>query len=82
MACSFCSNIEKLRPIESGAFKGCCCPLTNETQLVQGTDGAYHLWDDGGGDSFVAGISVADILYCPKCGRELNKGADSSGRLE
>lgn len=68
--CEFCENIEVMHFIKQGAFKGQYLPDTNRDQIVK--DGnQYHIWSDGGGDSFQAGICVEDIAYCPKCGRKL-----------
>ena len=55
--CEFCENITEMQ-------------YANQVSIVK--DGnQYHIFDDGGGDSFIAGICVEDIAYCPKCGRKL-----------
>lgn len=68
--CEFCKNIDEMRVIEDGYFKGKYLPSKNENQIVKDGD-KFHIWPDGGGDCFQCGACVEDIAFCPKCGRKL-----------
>lgn len=77
--CDLCSNISPLIEIKRGPFKGGWYPDKNETQIVSYEyDGRTHYatWDDGGGDTFLAGIGIDDINYCPVCGRKLTESEE------
>lgn len=72
MMCELCNDIKALIYDKTFGYH----PPENVCQIVKDEeDGSFHLWDDGGGDSFVAGISeeFANIMYCPKCGRKLKE---------
>ena len=60
MMCEFCNNIQNvdMRDKQKG------------TQIVKAY-GRFHIWDNGGGDSFYEGISLRNISFCPMCGRKL-----------
>lgn len=55
--CKFCENIDEMHIIEDGYFKGGYLPSHNENQIVKDKD-KFHIWSDGGGDSFQCGICV------------------------
>lgn len=67
--CDFCSKIGKLEKIKTGAFKGGYYPEENKTQIVE-FENAFHLFI-GLSDSFMSGIEMEDIKFCPMCGRKL-----------
>lgn len=70
--CEFCNDIKPLRWLDNGTFKG-YYPEKNESGIVKDEDGNFHYWDDGG-DPFAAGVSIANMKYCPICGRDLRGG--------
>lgn len=77
--CDLCSNISPLIEIKKGPFKGGWYPEENETQIVSYEyDGHTHYatWDNAGGDTFLAGIGIDDINYCPVCGRKLTESEE------
>jgi hypothetical protein len=71
--CDFCKNIETLKKIKTGAFRGGYYPTENKTQIVYSDiDNDFNLFV-GCDDSFYSGIELQNIRYCPYCGRELVK---------
>lgn len=70
MSC-ICENIQPLKKITKGPFRGGTYPDKNEDSIVSDKDG-FYIWHDGGGDPFCADIWAGEnINYCPVCGREL-----------
>lgn len=69
--CEFCSKIEKLEKIKTGVFRGGYYPKENKTQIVEHKN-TFHLFV-GCDDSFMSGIEIENIKYCPICGRKLVK---------
>lgn len=74
MPCEFCSNIVDLVKMTKGTFKNWWVPadMKNEIRIVRDPEtNEYGIWSDGGGDPFVSGVMVDNIVACPKCGRML-----------
>lgn len=73
--CKLCEDIKPLIYVDNNTFKG-WYPEENENQIVRDEDGNFHIWDNGGGDPFIAGVDeeFANINYCPRCGRKLKEG--------
>lgn len=67
--CELCDNISKLSKTKEGPFDW-SDPEKNENQIVSNDEG-FHIWHDGGGDTFQSGFCIKNIKYCPVCGRKL-----------
>jgi hypothetical protein len=71
--CKFCRKIETLKFTENNGGE-IDHPTKNITQIVHyNEDNSYDLWSDGGGDSFMSGIELEHIKFCPYCGRKLGE---------
>ena len=82
MPCDFCSNIVDLVKMKEGTFRNWRVPsdMQNTVRIVRDPEtDEYGIWSDGGGDIFLSGVMIDNIVACPKCGRLL-KGAENNGR--
>lgn len=69
--CELCNDIKTLVYDKRYGYH----PPENISQIVMDEDGNFHIWEDGGGDPFIAGVDekFTNIAYCPKCGRKLTE---------
>lgn len=69
--CELCNDIKTM--IYDDDIDG--WPPENTPQIIKDKDGNFHIWETGNGDSLYAGINeeFSDIVYCPKCGRNLRE---------
>ena len=71
--CEYCSEIQHYKYVNNYAFKGWYPPKNRNGIYYDPNEKTFHIWSDGGGDSFRAGECMENIKYCPYCGRELKE---------